>query len=63
MSRPGFKDDLDTFSEEKAADVVVIMTLTSDPEGSPVRHIAVYSENRIFKEQVCICNLTLNLLI
>ena len=28
------------------------MTLTTDGSGSPIRHLAVYSENRIFRDQV-----------
>ncbi|XP_052785753.1 uncharacterized protein LOC128221254 [Mya arenaria] len=52
LSRPGFHDDVDKFCEQQGAKVVVIMTLVNDENDVPSRQIAVYSKNRIFRDQI-----------
>lgn len=56
LERDDFHHDLDTFSKSQSADVVVIMTLVNDEEDRPNRQIAVYSPNRIFRDQVNCCH-------
>ena len=43
---------MDDFCEKQKCDVVVIMTLINNEEGKPERQMAVYSQNRIFRDQV-----------
>ncbi|KAL4216752.1 hypothetical protein ACF0H5_024475 [Mactra antiquata] len=52
VHRVNFKEDLNKFCRQENCDVVVIMTLVNDDEGKPARQIAVYSENRIFRDQI-----------
>ena len=55
LRRQDIRQNLDTFSKAKTADVVVIMTLVNDEDDIPSRQIAVYSPNRIFRDQVSSC--------
>ncbi|XP_064595905.1 protein prune homolog 2-like, partial [Liolophura sinensis] len=51
LDRDGFVDDLKSFCAAQGAEVAVLMTLSSS--GSSVqRQLAVYSENRIFRQQI-----------
>ncbi|XP_060558083.1 protein prune homolog 2-like [Ruditapes philippinarum] len=52
LNRENFKKDLDEFCEKQSCDVIVIMTLVNNDEGKPERQIAVYSKNRIFRDQI-----------
>ncbi|ESO95061.1 hypothetical protein LOTGIDRAFT_81753, partial [Lottia gigantea] len=53
FTRSDLESELKKLSQEKNAEVVIIMTL-SNQDGSPTRQLALYSENRIYKQQVCV---------
>ncbi|CAG5122140.1 unnamed protein product, partial [Candidula unifasciata] len=52
MSRPEFEDDCAAFCSACHADVLIIMTLWKDAGGLSHRRIAVFSQNRIYREQI-----------
>lgn len=54
FSRPDMVSDLQRFCQSKGADIMVLMTLSTSSTGVPERQLAVFSENRIYRQQVII---------
>ncbi|XP_053387745.1 uncharacterized protein LOC123542835 isoform X2 [Mercenaria mercenaria] len=52
LERPNFKTDLDEFCQQQNCEVIVIMTLVTNEDGKPDRQLSVYSQNRIFRDQI-----------
>lgn len=52
LSRPEFLHDCEEFCLSHPADVIIIMTLWKDDTSLSHRRIAVFSLNRIYREQV-----------
>ncbi|XP_052239411.1 uncharacterized protein LOC127850425 isoform X3 [Dreissena polymorpha] len=52
LARPRFEEDLDQFCADQNAQVVVIMTMTTDEHSQPHREISVYSKDRIYRDQI-----------
>ncbi|KAK3596594.1 hypothetical protein CHS0354_020934 [Potamilus streckersoni] len=61
LSRECFTSDLETFCQQKGCPVIVIMSITAVDEDNIYRQLAVFSTNRIFREQICdVLDLSIN---
>ncbi|KAL3887239.1 hypothetical protein ACJMK2_027186 [Sinanodonta woodiana] len=53
LSRDGLTSDLETFCQQMGCPVLVVMSITVADEDNTNRQLAVFSTNRIFREQIC----------